>query len=88
MDSGLSYFSTIDQVIRCPDEQLQQQIGYLSPDIVTEYVFYLRKQIRSLESKNKSLSDDLVKNLKSKGRTKMFGREKSNKKTKKNRKSK
>ena len=55
----LSYFSTLEEVISCPDEVLGKEIGHLSPDVVTKYVFFLRCQLQSvkqhMEAKDKEI---------------------------------
>ena len=61
---GLLFFNTITiklQVIKynyykVSDEQLRREIGFLSPDTVTEYVFYLRTELKAKEVALQSLT--------------------------------
>jgi len=46
MSGPLSYLSTLEEVISTSDEELNQGLGYLSPDTVKDYVMYLRNQLR------------------------------------------
>ena len=57
--SELSYFSTLEDVISAADEDLRSSIGYLSPDTVVEYVFYLRGQTSSYATENSALREKL-----------------------------
>lgn len=43
--STLSYFSTLGEIINSTDSELRENIGFLDPKRVTEYVFYLREQV-------------------------------------------
>ncbi|XP_063682348.1 uncharacterized protein LOC134817150 [Bolinopsis microptera] len=54
--SSLSIFSTLEEVIPVSDEDLRAGIGSLTPQIVTEYVFYLR----NVERKNRAEKDIAV----------------------------
>ncbi|XP_063682349.1 uncharacterized protein LOC134817151 [Bolinopsis microptera] len=54
--SSLSIFSTLEEVIPVSDEDLRAGIGSLAPQIVTEYVFYLR----NVERKNRAEKDVAV----------------------------
>lgn len=45
--STLNVLSTIEDVLACSDSQLKGEIGALSKEVVTEYVFFLREQIKA-----------------------------------------
>ena len=47
MTITLSYLSTLNEVLDCDDAQLRQDISYLSQEVVTEYIFHLRAQLRA-----------------------------------------
>ncbi|XP_063681855.1 uncharacterized protein LOC134816791 [Bolinopsis microptera] len=48
--TSLSILSTLEEVIPVSDEDLRAGIGSLAPQIVTEYVFYLRNVEREIRS--------------------------------------
>ena len=51
----LNYLSTLKEVQAASDDVLRQDIGSLSPELVTDYVFHLRN---SLQSSNQILEEN------------------------------
>ena len=47
MTVTLSYLSTLNEVLDCEDARLRQEIGFLNQEVVTEYIFHLRAELRA-----------------------------------------
>ena len=56
----LNYLSTLEEVTSCPDNVLGHEIGQLSPDVVTRYIFFLRSELQSarqhIEAKDQEIN--------------------------------
>ncbi|XP_063683403.1 uncharacterized protein LOC134817951 isoform X2 [Bolinopsis microptera] len=61
--SGLSYFSSLEEVSQTSDAELRDGIGFLAPDIVIEYVFQLRKELRECQEGKTTAEEEVTRLL-------------------------
>ena len=48
----LSFFSTVEDLVAASDDQILQQMGSVSPEVVMEYVLYLRRKIDQMSKED------------------------------------